>query len=159
MTPSRSAAMAATCGTAPDATASRRTASMAAGSMAVVMAIVSSASGAGAGRASDSNPWLPRAGRAAGLILTQNARRSRVVLASGCLDQAAVDDVVDAGDVPGAAGRQEGDQRGDLLGSGEAAGGESADPGDDRLTGGFGVHAGRLGDGLGDAVLAEPQFC
>ena len=51
--------------------------------------------------------------------------------ASSRLDQAAVDDVVRAGHVAGALGGQQRDERGDLLGRREAAGGEPADSGDD----------------------------
>src|SRR5260370_7026196 len=70
---------------------------------------------------------------------------SRVSWPSGCLDQAAVDEVVAAGDVGGPAGGQERDQRGDLFWSSEPAGGEAADPGDDRLAGGIGVYSGAPG--------------
>ena len=97
--------------------------------------------------------------RALGRRLRREGRAGECwhAVASGCLDQAAVDEVVDAGDVRGPAGGQERDQGGDFLRRGEPAGGEPADPGDDRLAGGLGVHAGGLGDGRGDAVLAEPQ--
>src|SRR5271170_4574062 len=56
----------------------------------------------------------------------------------------AVDEVAGADDVGGAAGCRKRDQRGGLLRGGKPAGGEPADPGDDRLAGGFGVGAGRL---------------
>jgi hypothetical protein len=62
------------------------------------------------------------------MIATSNV--SPVSWPLGCLDQAAVDEVVVAGDVGGPAGGQEGDQRGDLFWGSEPAGGEPADPGE-----------------------------
>src|SRR5207244_5852380 len=50
------------------------------------------------------------------------------------------------------------DERRDLRGGGEAAGGKAADAGDDGLACGLSVGAGRGRDRLGDAVLAEPQI-
>ena len=50
-----------------------------------------------------------------------------VTTSSRGLDQAAVDDVVRAGDVRGTARREQHDQRRDLFGRGEAAGGETSD--------------------------------
>src|SRR6266568_3276763 len=99
--------------------------------------------------------WYPARRRTSPMIAASNA--SCVSWPSGCLDQAAVDEVVAAGDVGGPAGGQERDQRGDLFWGSEPAGGEAADPGDDRLAGGIGVYSGGPGYRRGHAVLAEPQ--
>jgi hypothetical protein len=91
-------------------------------------------------------------------LAARSAQRAPVLprSTSGCLDQAAVDHVIGARDVGCPVGGQERDQRGDFFWRGETARGE-ADSGGDRLAGGLRVHAGGLGDGVGDSVLAEPQ--
>jgi hypothetical protein len=72
------------------------------------------------GHAGDA-PGGPRR-RTSPMIAASNV--SRMSWPLGCRDQAAVDEVVAAGDVAGPAGGQEGDQRGDLFWGSEPAGGE-----------------------------------
>lgn len=77
-----------------------------------------------------------------------------VVRAIQGLDEAAVNREVRAGDTAGAVAGQHEDEVGDLGRAGESAGDGSRGC----LGGTLGrVRTGRLGDGLGDAVIAQPQ--